>query len=78
MIKFNLAHPHVCGPLFVAQAQALVPMDGDAHAASVSEMASADRPQSDTPWRWKTRPSQPRWQGHWFDGTSCTTSSGSR
>ena len=26
MIKFNLAHPHVCGPLFVAQAQALVPM----------------------------------------------------
>ena len=27
---------------------------GDAHAASVSEMASADRPQSDTQWRWKT------------------------
>jgi hypothetical protein len=47
--------------------------DGAAHEASVSAMASADRPQSDTQWRWKTRPSQPRWRGHWSDATSYTT-----
>jgi hypothetical protein len=35
-------------------------------------------PQSDTQSQWKTRPSRQRWQGHWSDGTSCTTSSGSR
>jgi hypothetical protein len=30
--------------------------------------------QSDTRWRWKTQPSQPRWQGgYWSHGTSCTT-----
>ena len=52
--------------------------DGGVRAAPSFATATADRLRSDRRSRWKTQPSRLRRLGNCSDGTSCTTSSGSR